>query len=100
MNVENLKNMDDRVLLTKALEVDYKSASSSESSNKVSSSGSNNGSGKTDGAKTDSDCKNSMKECKVCKTYAYLTNNKIQELVGKADMVARQVLNRDKLVKA
>ncbi|KAF5818555.1 putative transcription factor interactor and regulator CCHC(Zn) family [Helianthus annuus] len=100
MNARNLKNMADKVLMTKALQVDSKSASSSESTNKVSSSGSNNGSGKTDGAKTDSDCKNCMKECKVCSTYAYLTNKKIQDLVEKVDMVERQVLSRDKLIKA
>ncbi|MFS8003375.1 hypothetical protein Hanom_Chr13g01213241 [Helianthus anomalus] len=55
MKAEKLKNMANKVLMTKALEVDSKSASSSESSSKVSSSGSNNESGKTDGAKTEID---------------------------------------------
>ncbi|MFS7890255.1 hypothetical protein Hanom_Chr06g00555501 [Helianthus anomalus] len=92
--------MVEKVLMTKALEVDSKSASSSESSSKVSRSGSNNESINTDGAKTESDCKNCMKECKVCSTYAYLTNKRIQELVEKAAMVGKQVLNQDKILKA
>ncbi|MFS7929926.1 hypothetical protein Hanom_Chr04g00338151 [Helianthus anomalus] len=69
MTTENLTKMADKVLMTKALEVDSKSASSSESSSKVSSSCSNNESGKTDGAKIESDCRNCMKECKVCSTH-------------------------------
>ncbi|MFS7997613.1 hypothetical protein Hanom_Chr12g01143851 [Helianthus anomalus] len=64
--------MADKVLMTKALEVDSKFAS--ESTSKVSSSGSNNESGKTDGANTESVCKNCMKECKVCSTHSYLSN--------------------------
>ncbi|MFS7898376.1 hypothetical protein Hanom_Chr00s021830g01761111 [Helianthus anomalus] len=65
--------MANNILMKKALEVDSKSASSSESSSKVSNSGSNNGSCKTDGVKIESDCKNCMKECKICNIYAYLT---------------------------
>ncbi|MFS8033744.1 hypothetical protein Hanom_Chr17g01573191 [Helianthus anomalus] len=100
MNAENMKIMADKVHMTKALEVDSKFASSSKSSNKVSNSGSNNGSGKTDSAKTESDCQNCMKECKVCSTYAYLTIKRTQELVEKADMVEKQVLSRNKMLKA
>ncbi|MFS7997377.1 hypothetical protein Hanom_Chr12g01141061 [Helianthus anomalus] len=98
LNAENLKNMADKVLMTKALKVDSKSTSSSEG--KVSSSDSKNGPGKKYTAKTESDCRNCIKECKVCNTYAYLTNKRIQELVEKADRVEKQVLNRDKILKA
>ncbi|MFS7929715.1 hypothetical protein Hanom_Chr04g00335791 [Helianthus anomalus] len=42
MKAKNLKKMADQVLMAKALEVDSKSASSSESSEKVSSSGAEN----------------------------------------------------------
>ncbi|MFS7996933.1 hypothetical protein Hanom_Chr12g01135801 [Helianthus anomalus] len=71
MTAENLTKMADKVLNAKELEVDSKYAF--EATSKVSKSGSNNESGKTDGAKTESDCKNCMKECKVCSTHAYLT---------------------------
>ncbi|MFS7967688.1 hypothetical protein Hanom_Chr09g00788691 [Helianthus anomalus] len=90
--------MADKVLMAKELEVDSKSAS--ESTSKVSNSGSNNESGKSDGAKTESDCKNCMKECKVCSTHAYLTLKMTQELVEKVEMVETQILNRDKLMRA
>ncbi|MFS7928276.1 hypothetical protein Hanom_Chr04g00318901 [Helianthus anomalus] len=95
---ENLTTMADKVLMAKELEVDSKSAS--ESTSKVSKSGSNNELGKTDGAKTKSDCKNCMKECKVCSTHAYLTLKKTQDLVEKVEMVEKQILNRDKLMRA
>ncbi|MFS8034058.1 hypothetical protein Hanom_Chr17g01576731 [Helianthus anomalus] len=71
MMVENMTKIADKVLMAKKLEVDSKSVS--ESTSKVSKSCSNNESGKTDEAKTESDCKNCMKECKVCSTHAYLT---------------------------
>ncbi|MFS8034662.1 hypothetical protein Hanom_Chr17g01583801 [Helianthus anomalus] len=54
----------------------------------------------TDGAKTKSDYKNCMKECKVCSTHAYLTLKKTQDLVEKVEMVEKQILNRDKLMRA
>ncbi|MFS7998302.1 hypothetical protein Hanom_Chr12g01152071 [Helianthus anomalus] len=91
MTAENLIKMANKVLMEKELEVDSKSAS--ESTSKVSSSGSNNESGKTDGANTESVCRNCTKECKVCSTHAYLSNKTIQELVEKVDMVEKQVLN-------
>ncbi|KAM0046020.1 putative transcription factor interactor and regulator CCHC(Zn) family [Helianthus debilis subsp. tardiflorus] len=100
MTAENLTKMANQVLMAKALEVDSKSASSSESSGKVSSSGSDNESGKTDCAKTESVCRNCMKECKVCSTHKYLANKRIQGLVEKVGMIDKDVLNRDKLVKA
>ncbi|MFS7961950.1 hypothetical protein Hanom_Chr08g00720941 [Helianthus anomalus] len=87
-------------LMEKALEVDSKSASSSESSSKVSSSGSNNESGKTDCANIESVCRNCMKECKVCNTHAYLSNKRIQDLVEKVGKIEKEIVNRDKLVKA
>ncbi|MFS8034907.1 hypothetical protein Hanom_Chr17g01586751 [Helianthus anomalus] len=59
MTSENLAKMADKVLMAKELEVDSKFAS--ESTSKVNNSGSNNESGKTDGAKTESDCKNCLK---------------------------------------
>ncbi|MFS7911127.1 hypothetical protein Hanom_Chr02g00114381 [Helianthus anomalus] len=85
MTVENLKQMVEKWLMAKELEVDSKS--SSESTSKVSKSGSNNVSGKTDKAKTESECKNCMKDCKVCKvcsTNAYLMLKKTQDLVEKS----------------
>ncbi|MFS7911118.1 hypothetical protein Hanom_Chr02g00114271 [Helianthus anomalus] len=82
MIVENLKKMVDKVLMAKELEVDSKSAS--ESTSKVSKSGSNNESGNTDKAKTESDCKNCMKDCKVFSTNAYLMLKKTQDLVEKS----------------
>ncbi|KAJ0490443.1 putative transcription factor interactor and regulator CCHC(Zn) family [Helianthus annuus] len=85
MNAENLKNMADKVLMTKALEVDSKFASSFEG--QVSSSDSESGSGKSNSAKAESGCRNCMKECKVYSTHAYFTNKRIQELVEKVDMV-------------
>ncbi|XP_021985844.1 uncharacterized protein LOC110882051 [Helianthus annuus] len=90
--------MADKVLMAKELEVDSKTAS--ESISKVSKSGSNNESGKTDKAKIESDCKNCMKDCKVCSTNAYLTAKKTEELVEKVKMVEDQILSRDKLMRA
>ncbi|XP_022026823.1 myosin-2 heavy chain, non muscle-like [Helianthus annuus] len=98
MTAENLTNMADKVLRAKELEVDSKTAS--ESRSKVSKSGSNNESGKTGKAKTESDCKNCMKDCKVCSTNAYLTVKNTEELVGKVRMVEEQILSRDKLMRA
>ncbi|MFS7961940.1 hypothetical protein Hanom_Chr08g00720841 [Helianthus anomalus] len=69
MTAENLKKMADQVLMAKALEVDSKSASSSESSRKISSSGSENESGKADCAQTEKVSKGCMKECKICNTH-------------------------------
>ncbi|MFS8019178.1 hypothetical protein Hanom_Chr15g01400841 [Helianthus anomalus] len=91
MTGENLTKMADKVLMEKELEVDSKSTS--ESTSKVSCSGSTNESGKTDGAKTESDCKNFMKECKACSTHAYLTLKKTQDLVEKVKMDEKQILN-------
>ncbi|KAJ0786545.1 putative transcription factor interactor and regulator CCHC(Zn) family [Helianthus annuus] len=98
MTVGNLTKMADKVLMAKALEVDSKSAS--ESTSKVSSSGSNNESGKTDGANTESVCRNCTKECKVCSTHAYLSNKTIQYLVEKVERTEKEVLSRDKLLRA
>ncbi|MFS7905790.1 hypothetical protein Hanom_Chr01g00051821 [Helianthus anomalus] len=100
ITAENLKKMTDQVLMAKALEVDSKSASSSESSGKVSCSGSENESGKADCAKTESVCRRCTKECKVCNTHAYLSNKIIQELIEKIGIIDREVLGRDKLIKA
>ncbi|XP_022032228.1 uncharacterized protein LOC110933307 [Helianthus annuus] len=88
--------MADKVLAAKELEVDSKFASKSTS--EVSKSGSINESGKTDKAKTESDCKNCMKDCKVCSTNAYLTSKKTEELVAKVKMFEDQILSRDKLM--
>ncbi|MFS7996365.1 hypothetical protein Hanom_Chr12g01129081 [Helianthus anomalus] len=92
--------MANKVLMAKALEVDSKYASSSESSRKVSSSGSENESGKAVSAQTESVCKGCMKDCNVCNTHAYLANTRIQELVEKMVLIDKEVLSRDKLVKA
>ncbi|MFS7966118.1 hypothetical protein Hanom_Chr09g00770131 [Helianthus anomalus] len=92
MTTENLTKMADKVLAAKELEVDSKSTS--ESTNKVSCSDSTNGSGKTNKAKTESDCKNCMKECKVCITNAYLAVKNTKELVAKVKTVEDQILNK------
>ncbi|MFS8019603.1 hypothetical protein Hanom_Chr15g01405681 [Helianthus anomalus] len=92
MTAENLIKMSDKVLMAKALEVDSKSTSSSESTSKVNNSVSTNESGKTDSAKTESDCRNCMKECKVCSTHAYLSLKKTHDLVEKVELVEKQVL--------
>ncbi|MFS8034349.1 hypothetical protein Hanom_Chr17g01580131 [Helianthus anomalus] len=63
MAAENLKKMADQVLMAKALEVDSKPASSSESSGKVSSSDSDNESAKADSAQTESVCRGCTKGC-------------------------------------
>ncbi|KAF5817656.1 putative transcription factor interactor and regulator CCHC(Zn) family [Helianthus annuus] len=98
MTAENLTKMADQLLMTNALEVDSKSASSSEG--KVSSSDLESRSGKNDCAKIESVCKNCMKECKVCSTHVYLANKRIQELVEKVGRVEKEILNQDKLIKA
>ncbi|MFS8002624.1 hypothetical protein Hanom_Chr13g01204281 [Helianthus anomalus] len=90
--------MADKVLSAKELEVDSKSGS--ESKSKGSSSDSTNGPGKTDKAKIESDCKNCMKDCKVCSTHAYLNAKKTEELTKRVKEVENQILSRDKLVKA
>ncbi|XP_021995996.1 uncharacterized protein PFB0145c-like [Helianthus annuus] len=95
---DNLKNMADKVLAAKELEVDSKS--SSESQSKVSSNDLINGSGKTEKAKRDSDYKNCMKNCKVCSTHAYLSGKRTEELTERVRQVENQILSRDKLLEA
>ncbi|MFS7996950.1 hypothetical protein Hanom_Chr12g01135981 [Helianthus anomalus] len=85
MTAEKLMKMAEKVLATKEIEVDSKSAY--ESKCKVSSSGSTDESGKTDKAKIESDCKNCMKNCKVCSTHAYLSAKKTKELAAKVKSV-------------
>ncbi|MFS8034016.1 hypothetical protein Hanom_Chr17g01576241 [Helianthus anomalus] len=100
MTAENLTKMVDQVLMVKALEVDSKSDSSSESSGKVSSSGSENESGKAECAKTENVCRGCTKECKVCNTLHYFSNKRIQELIEKIKINDKEGLSREKLVKA
>ncbi|MFS7953298.1 hypothetical protein Hanom_Chr07g00616871 [Helianthus anomalus] len=100
MTTENLTKMADQVMMEKALEVDSKSASDSGSSGKVSSSGSDSEPGKAGKAKSESDCRNCMKECKVCNTYEYLSRPHIQELTNKINILNKEVIGRDKLVKS
>ncbi|XP_022024576.1 paramyosin-like [Helianthus annuus] len=98
MTAENLKKMADKVLAAKELEVDSKSGT--ESKNKVSSNDSTNESGKTDKAKIESDCKNCMKDYKVCSAHTYLSGKKIEELTERVKEVENKILSLDKLVKA
>ncbi|MFS7915094.1 hypothetical protein Hanom_Chr02g00161301 [Helianthus anomalus] len=98
LTAENLTKMADKVLMAKELEVDFKSLS--ESTNKVSDSSSSVETGKIEKGKTESACKNCMKECKVCSTNAYLTVKKTEELAAKVKMVEDQIISRDKLVRA
>ncbi|KAJ0514711.1 putative transcription factor interactor and regulator CCHC(Zn) family [Helianthus annuus] len=93
---ENLKKMADKVLAAKELEV--VSESGTESKSKVSSNDSTNESGKK--AKTESDCKNCMKDYKVCSTLAYLSGKKTEELTERVRDVENQILSRDKMLKA
>ncbi|XP_035830141.1 FK506-binding protein 5-like [Helianthus annuus] len=94
--VENLKKMADKVLAAKELEV--VSESGTESKSKVSPNDSTDELGKK--AKTESDCKKCMKNCKVCSTLAYLNSKKTEELTGRIRDVENQILSRDKMLKA
>ncbi|KAJ0442508.1 hypothetical protein HanIR_Chr16g0810131 [Helianthus annuus] len=96
LTAENLMKMADKVLAAKELEVD--SSSGTESNAKVSQINMNVVSGKKD--KSESDCKNCMKNCKDCSTIAYLNNKKVEDLTKRVREVENQILNRDKLLKA
>ncbi|XP_022004290.1 uncharacterized protein LOC110901825 [Helianthus annuus] len=93
---ENLKKMADKVLTAKELEV--VSGSGNGSKSKVSQNDAISESGKK--AKTKSDYKNCMKNCKVCSTLAYLNGEKTVELAKRVRDVEDQILNRDKMLKA
>ncbi|MFS7961548.1 hypothetical protein Hanom_Chr08g00716421 [Helianthus anomalus] len=41
-----------------------------------------------------------MKECKVCSTHAFLSNKRFQDLGEKVGKIEKEIVNRDKLVKA
>ncbi|MFS7893759.1 hypothetical protein Hanom_Chr00s001102g01673871 [Helianthus anomalus] len=99
MTAEKLTMMADQVMMAKALEVDSTSTSESDSSEKVSSSSSDSESGKAENAKSESVCRNCMRECKVCKTHGYLSRSKIQELRDKIGILNREVIGRDKRIK-
>ncbi|KAJ0546174.1 putative transcription factor interactor and regulator CCHC(Zn) family [Helianthus annuus] len=96
LTAENLMKMADKVLAAKELEVD--SSSGTESNAKASQINMNVVSGKKD--KSESDCKNCMKNCKDCSTIAYLNNKKVEDLTKRVREVENQILNRDKLLKA
>ncbi|KAF5804170.1 putative transcription factor interactor and regulator CCHC(Zn) family [Helianthus annuus] len=96
LTAENLMKMADKVLAAKELEVD--SSSGTESNAKVSQISMNIVSGKKD--KSESDCKNCMKNCKDCSTIVYLNNKKVEDLTRRVREVENQILNRDKLLKA
>ncbi|MFS8025016.1 hypothetical protein Hanom_Chr16g01470061 [Helianthus anomalus] len=100
MTIENLTKMEDQVMMEKALEVDSKSTSESESSEKVSSSGSDSELGKAEKDKSERDCRNCMKECKVCNTHEYLLKSQIQKLTDKINILQKNVIDRDKLVRS
>ncbi|MFS7929091.1 hypothetical protein Hanom_Chr04g00328461 [Helianthus anomalus] len=100
MTAKNLTKMADQVTMAKELEVDSKSASESESSEKVSSSGSDDEPGKAEKGKSERDCRNCMKECKVCNTHQYLSRSQIQELTDKINTLQQNMINRYKLVKS
>ncbi|XP_021984799.1 chromosome partition protein Smc-like [Helianthus annuus] len=96
LTAENLEKMADKVLAAKALKVDSKSVSDSKS--QVSSNASTSASGKK--IKSDNDCKNCMKECKVCSTITYLNGKKVDDLTDRVRSVEDQILNHDKMLKA
>ncbi|MFS7935628.1 hypothetical protein Hanom_Chr05g00405811 [Helianthus anomalus] len=98
LTAENSTKMADKVLMVKELEVHFKSPS--KSTNKVSGNRSSVETGKTEKGKTESDCKNCMKDCKVCRTNAYLTVKKTGELAAKVKTIEDQIINHDKLVRA
>ncbi|MFS7964306.1 hypothetical protein Hanom_Chr08g00748681 [Helianthus anomalus] len=100
MTAENLTKMADKVMMAKALEVDSTCASESETSKKVSSSGSDSEPGKAENAKSESDCRNCMKGCKVCNTHEYLSRSQIQELINKINILNKEVIGREKLIKS
>ncbi|KAJ0935828.1 hypothetical protein HanRHA438_Chr03g0123951 [Helianthus annuus] len=76
LNAENMGKMADKV---------SSNASTTESGKKV------NG---------DVDCKNCIKECKVCSTITYLNGKKIDDLTARVKGVEDQILDRDKMLKA
>ncbi|XP_035845810.1 uncharacterized protein LOC118492125 [Helianthus annuus] len=88
--------MANKVLAAKELEV--VSGSGTESKSKVSQNDQINESGKK--AKTESNCKNCMKDYKVCSTLAYLSGKKTKELTKRVRDVEDQILNRDKMLEA
>ncbi|KAJ0751832.1 hypothetical protein HanPI659440_Chr09g0317381 [Helianthus annuus] len=96
LNAENMGKMADKVLAAKALEVDSKSVF--ESKSQVSSNASTTESGKK--VNGDVDCKNCIKECKVCSTVTYLNGKKVEDLTARIRSVEDQILDRDKMVKA
>ncbi|MFS7978191.1 hypothetical protein Hanom_Chr10g00912671 [Helianthus anomalus] len=100
MTTENLTKMANQVMMAKALEVDSTSASESDSSEKVSSSSSDSEPGKAENAKSESDCRNCLKECKVCNTHEYLSRSQIQELTNKINILNKELIGRDKLIKS
>ncbi|MFS7945228.1 hypothetical protein Hanom_Chr06g00521731 [Helianthus anomalus] len=77
MTTKNLTKMADQVMMAKALEVDSKSASKSESSVKVNSSDLDSEPGKAENAKSESVCRSCMRECKVYNIHEYLSRSKI-----------------------
>ncbi|KAF5775109.1 putative transcription factor interactor and regulator CCHC(Zn) family [Helianthus annuus] len=96
LTAENLRNMADKVLAAKALEVD--STSVSESKNQVSQIKSTNVSGnKVNGS---ADCKSCTKQCNFCTTVTYLNGEKIKNLTINVRKLEDQILDRDKELKA
>ncbi|KAF5801702.1 putative transcription factor interactor and regulator CCHC(Zn) family [Helianthus annuus] len=100
MTAENLKKMADQVFMAKALEVDTKSASESESSSKVSSVGPSVESGKAQDIKTESDCRNFMKACKVYNTNEFVLKSNIQYLTGRINNLKNDMVLKDRIVKS
>ncbi|MFS7967804.1 hypothetical protein Hanom_Chr09g00790041 [Helianthus anomalus] len=92
--------MADQVMMVKALEVDTKSASESESSNKISLVGHNGEAGKSHETKTESGCRNCMKSCKVCNTNEFVLKSNIQVLTSKINNLKNGLVLKDKLVKS
>ncbi|MFS8021212.1 hypothetical protein Hanom_Chr16g01424801 [Helianthus anomalus] len=100
LTAEYLKKMADQVLMAKALQVDTKSASESESSSMVSSVSPTVESGKAQETKTESDCRNCMKAYNVCNTNEFVLNSHIQDVTSKINNLKNGMVLKDNLVQS
>ncbi|XP_035834014.1 putative leucine-rich repeat-containing protein DDB_G0290503 [Helianthus annuus] len=92
MTAENLREMADKVLAVKALEVD--STPNSESKKQVSQTKSSTVSGNKNNC--NADCKSCNKQCNFCTTVTYLNGEKIKNLTDNVRKLESQILDCDK----
>ncbi|MFS7946528.1 hypothetical protein Hanom_Chr06g00537331 [Helianthus anomalus] len=100
MTAENLTKMAEQAMMTKALEVDTKTGSKSESSKQVSSVGHSDETGKNNDSKTENHCRNYMKSFKVCNAKELASKARIEELKEKINTLNDNMILRDKILKS